>query len=201
MMNKKSFLSVIYGIAVFAAFVSAVALVYGAIETLCNTTFTDYDSIDGDGIYNYTYYPSEIFYTFQLPLGRFLLITAIVAIAGSVCSFFAVFGKKSLVKIVSSCIVFAVVFVAIAFLIAGANVWNTFYQNSWNEYNTYTSIPALILSSNRASAFAMYSVFMSSMVQVLAIFAAIIVVIICNAVILRKERRVATPDTEAAQDR
>ena len=38
-MNKNGVLNVIYGIAVFVAFVSAVALLYGAIELLCNTTF------------------------------------------------------------------------------------------------------------------------------------------------------------------
>lgn len=40
---------------------------------------------------------------------------------------------------------------------------------------------------------------MSSMVQLLAIFAVIVAVLICLAVMSRKERRAAAPDAEAVQ--
>ena len=184
-MNKNGVLNVIYGIAVFVAFVSAVALLYGAIELLCNTTFYDYSY---DGVQS-TYYVEEPFYEVQAPLGSYLLVTAIVAIVGSICSLFAAFGKMTAVKKVAFCTVCAVVLVAVVFLIAGASVWNTYYQGTLSENGIYPSGPAHIRGGVAASVFAIYSAFMSSMVQLLAVFAVIAGVLIYRAVTLRKAGR------------
>ncbi len=170
-------------------------LLYGAIELLCNTTFYDFSY---DGVQS-TYYVEEPFYEVQAPLGSFLLVTAIVAVIGSVCSLFVVFGKKDSVKKVSLCTVCAVMLVALVFIIAGACVWNTYHHGTLSENGIYPSTPALIRGGVAASVFAIYSAFMSSMVQLLAIFAVIVAVLICLAVMSRKERRAAAPDAEAVQ--
>lgn len=195
-MNKKSVLSVIYGIAVFVAFVSAVALLYGAIELLCNTTFYDYSY---DGVQS-TYYVEEPFYEVQAPLGSYLLVTAIVAIVGSICSLFAAFGKKTAVKKVAFCTVCAVVLVAVVFLIAGASVWNTYYQGTLSENGIYPSGPAHIRGGVAASVFAIYSAFMSSMVQLLAIFVVIVALLVCLALMSRKQGRAIASDADVGQD-
>ena len=87
------------------------------------------------------------------------------------------------IKKVSFCTVCAVVLVAVVFLIAGVCVWNTYYHGSFDGSDTYPSSPAIITSG---TVFAIYSAFMSSMVQVLAIFAVIAGVLIYRAVTLRK---------------
>lgn len=186
-MNKNGVLNVIYGIAVFVAFVSAVALLYGAIELLCNTTFYTEKNISEDYSYVYLYSPGKTFYSFQVPLGWFLLLTAIAAIAGCVCALFAVFGKRTAVKRVSFCMVCAVVVAIIIFLIAGMGVWNTEYQSFWDEDHIYNGgYPAIISYS---SSFVIYSAYMTSMVQLLAVFAVIAGVLIYRAVTLRKAGR------------
>lgn len=198
MMNKKSVLSVIYGIAVFAAFISAVALLYGAIELLRNTSFYG-RTYDDEGYVNNNYYAGKIFHEFQVPLGSFLLVTAIVAIVGSICSLFAVYGKKDLVKKVSLCTVCAVVLVAVVFLVAGVCVWNTYYHGSFDGSDTYPSSPALI-TSGRAAGFAIYSAYMTSMVQLLAIFVVIDAVLVCVAVMSRRQDRAIVSDADVGQD-
>ena len=186
-MNKNGVLNVIYGIAAFIAFVSAVALLYGAIELLCNTTFYNREDIGGDDSYVWQYSPSNTFHSFQAPFGWFLLLTAIAAIAGCVCALFAVFGKRTAVKRVSFCMVCAVVVAIIIFLIAGMGVWNTEYQSFWDEDHIYNGgYPAIISYS---SSFVIYSAYMTSMVQLLAVFAVIAGVLIYRAVTLRKAGR------------
>lgn len=196
MMNKKSVLSVIYGIAVFAAFISAVALLYGAIELLCNTTFSGFKY---DGNYIYNYYVEESFHELQVPLGSFLIVTAIVAGVGSVCSILTITCENDKVKKVSFCTVCAVVLVAVVFLIAGVCVWNSYYQGTLIENGIYPSSPALI-TSGRAAEFAIYSAYMTSMVQLLAIFVVIVAVLVCLAVMSRKQGRAIASDTDVGQD-
>ena len=197
MMNKKSVLSVIYGIAVFAAFISAVALLYGAIELLRNTSFYGYTY--DEGYINNNYYEGKIFHEFQVPLGSFLLVTAIVAGVGSVCSILTITCEKDKVKKVSFCTVCAVVLVAVVFLVAGVCVWNTYYHGSFDGSDTYPSSPALITSGS-AAGFAIYSAYMTSMVQLLAIFVVIVAVLVCLAVMSRKQGRAIASDTDVGQD-
>lgn len=170
-------------------------LLYGAIELLCNTTFYDFSY---DGVQS-TYYVEEPFYEVQAPLGSFLLVTAIVAVIGSVCSLFVVFGKKDSAKKVSLCTVCAVMLVALVFIIAGACVWNSYYQGTLIENGIYPSSPALI-TSGRAAEFAIYSAYMTSMVQLLAIFVVIVAVLVCLAVMSRKQGRAIASDTDVGQD-
>ena len=81
----------------------------------------------------------------------------------------------------------AVVVAIIIFLIAGMGVWNTFYDGILNE----DSSPAIIggYNADMVSAFAIYSAYMTSMVQLLAVFAVIAGVLIYRAVTLRKAGR------------
>lgn len=162
-MKQNKVLSVVYGIALFVALLSVVALLYSAIETLSYTSF--YETVTMT-----KYEPTKRYFNFQKPIAVALLVASVFGVVGVAAGVAYLFVKKPLFKIIClACVAVAVVAIMAA-LIAVCTRWNSCYKDYWgNSANNY---PQLI-SGSLADRFAIYSAALASVIQNFVCFAVI----------------------------
>lgn len=157
-MKQNKVLSVVYGIALFVALLSVVALLYSAIEMLSYTTFYWEGS------------PTIAYTEFQKPIAIALLIASIIGIIGVAAGVAYLFVKKPLLKIICLACIAAAVVVVLAALITTCSCWNKLYSEDNHLRN-----PNQINSSS--STFTMYSAALTSVIQNFVCFAVIAAVL------------------------
>lgn len=176
-MKENKVLSVVYGIALFAALMGAVGLLYSSINLLRYTSF--YVIKGYDGVYSYSL--DETFTDFQNPVAITLLVSSIFAIAGVVGGTGYMFSKKRVFKILFlSCIAVAVI-ATLATLIAVCSIWNVYMVRK--NYHKADGV-FLINNSNTDSntIYALYTTSMSALIQNLLCFAVVSAMIIFDFV-------------------
>jgi len=173
-MKENKVLSVVYGIALFAALMGAVGLLYSSVDLLRYTSLYNY-SYNGHAVYSL----DEAFTDFQKPVAITLLVSAIFAIAGVVGGTGYIFSKKRVFKIIFlSCTIVAVI-ATLATLIAVCSIWNVYIsEHSRNIDGTFL----LSNGSDKATCYALYTTSMSALIQNLLCFAVISAMIIFDFV-------------------
>ena len=122
-MKEHKVLSVIYGIALFAALLGVVGLLYNAIEMLINTTFFEYSYRDG-------YTLMEEFHNIQKPIAIAIMIASVIGIVGIGGAVAYLFIKKPPFKLICLSCIAVVILVILATLIAICVKWNTYYSTA-----------------------------------------------------------------------
>ncbi len=190
-MKDNKVLTVIYGIALFAALTGIVSLLYNGIEMLSYTSYYKNDYVN----WNTVYQPTENYIDFQRPIAIAFLVASIFGFFGVCAGVSYLFVKKPLFKIICiSCIAVAVVAI-LAALIVVCSVWNTYYTKNCERFNGY--YPHFISSSSELVAiFAVYSASLSSAIQNFVCFTVILAVIVFEFVKSVKEKKKQTVTQE-----
>ncbi|MGN1060331.1 MAG: hypothetical protein ACI4QN_01215 [Candidatus Coproplasma sp.] len=117
-MKANKVFSVIFAIALFAAFVGMITCLYNAIDMFVYTTFSP------EQYYSTNPYESVNSYNqLQKPLAIILLVASIISLLGVIAAGLWLFSKKDKVKRIAVVISIIVVVAFIAFLISACSVW------------------------------------------------------------------------------
>ncbi|MGN1103759.1 MAG: hypothetical protein ACI4QI_02670 [Candidatus Coproplasma sp.] len=186
-MKANKVLSIIFAIALFAAFVGMVTCLYNAIDMLTYTTFIpNYNSNVSSLEVN------EIYYELQKPLATILLVASIISLVGVVAAGLGLFFKKTVVKAISLIVSVLITLAFIGFMIWAYNVWFSylkdckFYSSDWfnivdagipyfiSSYKRYISMSiGYSYYDGQVAQYALYSAVMSALLQQLIYFAVI----------------------------
>lgn len=188
--DKHKVLAVVLIIALFAAFVSAIELLYNGIELLQYTTLYSY---------NKKYILGEGFSAIQKPFAIICILAAIVALLGVAAGVASFITKKPAGKIVSMVICLIALTAFLAFIISVVCKWRNYY---WEEYNSYVQekFPDFVPSSQTgATLFALYSTVLTSLIQQLIYFAIVSAAIITSFILGVKSAKAVQPIEQSAQ--
>lgn len=166
-MKENKVLSVVYGIALFAALMGAIGLLYSSVDLLRYTTY----HLDYDGVHF-----TKEFTDFQKPVAISLLVSSIFAIAGVVGGTGYIFSKKRVFKIIFlSCTVVAVI-ATLATLIAVCSISNSYIGKN------YEKVDGVLLIYNSTTVYALYTTSMSALIQVLVCIFVIFAIVLFDFV-------------------
>lgn len=185
-MKANRVFNVIFGIALFAAFVGMVTCLYNAIDMFTYTTFSPFYNSSTKSLE-----VSEVYNELQKPLATVLLVASIISLVGVVAAGLGLFCKKTVVKAISLTASVVVALSFIGFMIWAYNVWFSylkdceFYSSAWfnivdvgipffiSSFKRYSSISGYIYYDGQVAQYALYSTVMSALLQQLIYFAVV----------------------------
>lgn len=169
-MKLNKVLNVVFAIALFAALIGAIGLLYNGIEMLRYTTFS-YGANEEENVMRTA---------LQKPTAIALLIAGLFGILGVAAGVLYLSAKKPIIKVISLAIA---VISLVAFVVCLAIVeskWNIRYKESYRDlYDKYKYGPPFYINPTSAiltSGFSIYSTAVAALVQSMIYFVVIIAI-------------------------